>query len=96
VAYLIVGGLKGLCGSLAVYLAMNGAKHLAVISRSGHVDETSQGVVKNINALDCQIDLLKGDVAVYEDVKRCFGETTVPIGGIVQGAMVLRVSILPV
>ncbi len=72
---------------------MNGAKNLAVISRSGHTDETSQGVVKNIKALDCQIDLLKGDVAVYEDVKRCFGETTAPIGGIVQGAMVLRVSI---
>jgi NAD(P)-dependent dehydrogenase (short-subunit alcohol dehydrogenase family) len=93
VSYLIVGGLKGLCGSLAVYLAKRGAKNLAVISRSGHDDERSQGVVKNIKALGCHIDLLKGDVAKLEDVRRCFSETIVPIGGIVQGAMVLRVSI---
>ena len=91
-SYLIVGGLKGLCGSLAVYLAKKGAKHLAVMSRSGHDDEKSQGVVKNIHALGCQIDLLKGDVAVLDDVRRCLRQTTVPVGGIIQGAMVLRVS----
>ena len=92
ICYLIAGGLKGLCGSLAVYLAKKGAKHIAVMSRSGHGDETSQGIVKNIHALGSQIDLLKGDVANLEDVRRCFKETTVPIGGIVQGAMVLKVS----
>lgn len=90
--YLIVGGLKGLCGSLAIYLAKKGAKHIAVMSRSGHHDEMSQGVIKNIHALGSQIDLLKGDVANLEDVRSCFKETTIPIGGIVQGAMVLRVS----
>ena len=34
VSYLIVGGLKGLCGSLAVHMAQHGAKHLIVMSRS--------------------------------------------------------------
>ena len=34
VSYLIVGGLKGLCGSLAVYMAEHGAKHLIAMSRS--------------------------------------------------------------
>jgi NAD(P)-dependent dehydrogenase (short-subunit alcohol dehydrogenase family) len=92
VSYLIVGGLKGLCGSLAIYLAKHGAKHLVVISRSGHADEKSQGVLKNINALGCQVDLAKGDVSVLEDVQRAFKQSTVPIGGIIQGAMVLRVN----
>ncbi|KAF2188519.1 PKSKA1 [Zopfia rhizophila CBS 207.26] len=50
--YLIVGGLRGLCGSLAVYLARQGAKNLAVMSRSGHADQKSQGIVKQINGLD--------------------------------------------
>ncbi|KAJ5947430.1 hypothetical protein N7466_000445 [Penicillium verhagenii] len=88
--YLIVGGLKGLCASLAVYLAKCGAKYLAVISRSGHTDEKSQGVVREIQALGCQIDLLSADVSVMSDVEKAFSQTAVPIGGIVQGAMVLR------
>lgn len=89
--YLIVGGLKGLCASLAVYLAKCGAKHLAVISRSGHTDEKSQGVVREIQALGCEIDLLSGDVSIKDDVEKAFRQTTVPIAGIIQGAMVLRV-----
>jgi hypothetical protein len=41
VTYLIVGGLKGLCGSIAAHLAQHGARHIAVISRSGLDDEVS-------------------------------------------------------
>jgi hypothetical protein len=74
-----------------VYLAKCGAKHLAVISRSGHADEKSQGVVREIHALGCEIDLLSGDVSIMSDVEKAFRQTTVPIAGIVQGAMVLRV-----
>jgi hypothetical protein len=62
-----------------------------VLSRSGHSDEKSQGVVKNVQALGAHIDLLQGDVSNTEDVRRIFKETVVPIGGIIQGAMVLRV-----
>ncbi|KAH8729278.1 putative polyketide synthase [Ilyonectria robusta] len=89
-SYLVVGGLKGLCGSLAIWLAKNGAKHLAIMSRSGSADEKSLGVIKDIEAQGCAVELLKGDVADTEDVRRCLKSTVVPIGGIVQGAMVLR------
>ncbi|KAH7175825.1 hypothetical protein EDB81DRAFT_633270 [Dactylonectria macrodidyma] len=89
-SYLVVGGLKGLCGNLAVWLAKNGAKHLAIMSRSGSADEKSLGVIKDIEAQGCAVELLKGDVADVEDVQRCLASTSVPIGGIVQGAMVLR------
>lgn len=92
VSYLIVGGLKGLCGSLAIYMARLGAKHLVVMSRSGADDETSQGILKNIYNQDCQVDLIKGDVSSLDDVRRAFKGASVPIGGIIQGAMVLRVS----
>ncbi|PSN59528.1 PKSKA1 [Corynespora cassiicola Philippines] len=88
--YLIVGGLRGLCGSLAVYLAKQGAKNLAVMSRSGHTDQKSQGIVKQISGLGAHIDLLTADVTNAEDVVRAFGQTRVPIAGIIQGAMVLR------
>ncbi|KAK4120691.1 PKSKA1 [Parathielavia appendiculata] len=88
--YLIVGGLRGLCGSLAVYLAKSGAKHLAVMSRSGYADERSRGIIKQIRALGAQIDLLTADVTDATQVERAFHETTVPVAGIIQGAMVLR------
>lgn len=63
--------------------------------RSGYDDDVSQEVIRNLEALGCSIDRLIGDVAVLEDVRRCFAEMTVPVAGIIQGAMVLRVSHFP-
>lgn len=86
-----MGGLKGVCGSLAIHLASQGAKHIAVMSRSGYLDATSQRVSQNIISLGCSLDLVRGDVTSVEDVRRCFNEVPFPIGGIVQGAAVFRV-----
>jgi hypothetical protein len=47
--------------------------------------------VREINALGAHIDLITADVSVASDVESAFQQTTVPIGGIIQGAMVLRV-----
>ena len=92
ISYLIIGGLKGLCGSLAVYMARHGAGHIVVMSRSGYKDEISQRVLKDLSSEGCQVDLAIGDVSNVDDVKRAFLNATAPIGGIIQGAMVLRVS----
>ncbi|KAL5456401.1 hypothetical protein PMIN06_003908 [Paraphaeosphaeria minitans] len=89
-SYLIVGGLKGLCGSLAVYLARHGAKHIAIMARSGYEDERSQAVLRDLHALGASPMLITGDVSKREDVKRGFQSASPPIGGIIQGAMVLR------
>ena len=92
VSYLIIGGLKGLCGSVTIYLAQSGAKHLVVLSRSGYGDRRSQGALKNIYAQGCRIDLVKGDGSSLEIVQRAFESATARIGGLFQGAMVLRVG----
>lgn len=91
--YLIVGGLKGLCGSLAIELAKQGAKHLAVISRSGYDNESSEFILHHVYSLGCHVNLLIGDISVYEDVRRALSQTTVPVKGIIHGAMVLLVRV---
>ena len=73
-------------------MARHGAEHLVVMSRSGYTDEKSQQVLENIFGLDSQIDLAQGDVSVLQDVQRAFKVATKLIGGVIQGAMVLRVS----
>lgn len=90
VSYLIAGGFKGLCGSLAVYLARHGAKNIVVISRSGYEDDQSQKIIYDCNSLACNVDLVKGDITRFEDVKRAFKNASKPVVGVIQGAMVLR------
>ncbi len=91
ISYLIVGGLKGLCGSLAIYLARCGARHLTVLSRSGYHDKKSQGVLRHLDALGAKVDLTIGDVSKINHVQSLFQQSTKPIGGVIHGAMVLRV-----
>ncbi|GAP86891.1 putative acyl transferase acyl hydrolase lysophospholipase [Rosellinia necatrix] len=87
--YLIVGGLRGLCSSLATYMAMNNARHLVVMSRSGYEDDISQREISRIRALGCAVYPVQGDVACIEDVQRAFTVSGVPVRGVIQGAMVL-------
>lgn len=91
--YLVVGGLKGLCGSLALYMAQCGAKNLTILSRSGVDDERSQRVIRDLSSLGATTTIFKGDVTNIEDVTRLFQESALSIKGIIQGAMVLRVSL---
>ncbi|KAH8657763.1 putative polyketide synthase [Xylariales sp. PMI_506] len=88
--YLIAGGLKGLCGSIAKLFAKHGAKHVALVTRSGHDDDKSQAVAREIQAMGCQVHLLRGDVNDVESIRKVFKAVPCPIKGIVQGAMVLR------
>ncbi|TQV91949.1 polyketide synthase [Cordyceps javanica] len=89
-SYLIVGGLKGLCGNLAIHLAKTGARRIIVCSRSGLQDAASQKTVANVAAYGCEIVEAKGDVADETFVRKIFQEASPPIAGVIQGAMILR------
>lgn len=91
VAYLIVGGLKGLCGSLAIHMARSGARHIVAISRSGAADPASQKVKRNCALYGCDIADARGDVSDAKFLARVFAEAPLSIAGIIQGAMILRV-----
>ncbi|KAI1103410.1 putative polyketide synthase [Jackrogersella minutella] len=90
ISYLIIGGLKGICGSVAVDMARHGARNVVVLGRSGFDDPRSQAVLKDLVAEGCHMDLVRGDVSNIDDVRRAFQDASKPVGGIIQGAMVLR------
>ncbi|KAI0967881.1 hypothetical protein F4678DRAFT_465144 [Xylaria arbuscula] len=89
-AYLIVGGLKGLCGSLAIHMAYCGARHIIACSRSGLGDEASARIVRNCRALGCDIIEARGDVSNSDFVDSIFKTAQPRIAGVIQGAMVLK------
>ncbi|KAL2820183.1 polyketide synthase module [Aspergillus cavernicola] len=88
-AYLITGGLHGVCGTLAINLALRGARSIVVLSRSGCSTSRAEGVVGTCRGLGCDITFMKGDVTSYESVKDAFLQSPLPVCGIVHGAMVL-------
>lgn len=89
--YKLTASIKGICGSLAVDMAQHGAKHIIAMTRSGISDDISQAIVRDCNSLGCEVQEAKADVCNAEDVERAFKTALQPIGGIVQGAVVLRV-----
>lgn len=91
-SYLIVGGLRGLVGNLAIHMAKHGAKRIIVVSRSGLADDASQKVIKNCRSYGCKIIEARGDVCDVPFLRKVFREASPAIAGIIQGAMILRVS----
>ncbi|OTB00610.1 hypothetical protein M426DRAFT_234161 [Hypoxylon sp. CI-4A] len=90
VSYVIVGGLRGACGTLAIHMAQHGARHIIVISRSGISDEASRRIVASCNLYNCDVTEARGDVGNKEFVRGVFKSAPRTIAGIIQGAMVLR------
>lgn len=91
-SYLIVGGLKGACGTLAIHMAVHGARHIIVSSRSGINDDASARIVDSCRVHGCEVTEAKGDIGNVEFTRQLFKFANPRIAGIIQGAMVLRVG----
>ncbi|KAF5026934.1 hypothetical protein F66182_964 [Fusarium sp. NRRL 66182] len=87
VSYLIVGGVKGLCGALAIHMAQHGARRIIINSRSGIDDEASARVVESCRFYGCQVVEAKGHIGDTGFVRRMFKSASPRIAGIIQGAM---------
>lgn len=96
-SYLIVGGLSGIGVEIARWMVDElGAKSIILVSRSG-IDAT--GATETVEALSkpgVVITVRKCDVSIKEDLSTVLDDcvqTLPPIRGVVQGAMVLKVSL---
>ncbi|OHW97941.1 polyketide synthase [Colletotrichum incanum] len=89
-SYFIAGGFRGLNGSLAVFLARNGAKNIVAMARSAPDDERTRKIIWDCNSLGCNVEFSQGDITNISDVRRAFSNASLPVVGVIQGAMVLR------
>jgi NAD(P)-dependent dehydrogenase (short-subunit alcohol dehydrogenase family) len=93
----VVGGFCGIGRAIARWLANNGARYLILVSRNGSITDSSKKLLidferQNIDVLSdtCDIADVNQLKALLQTVKR---KRMPPIRGVIQGAMVLRVSL---
>ena len=89
--WLITGGAGGFGLELAGWMAANGARHFALMSRSGPREEALPKI-DALRARGCTVMDARGDVTRREDIDRIVGEIqsgTAPLTGVIHGAMVL-------
>ncbi|KAL4862617.1 hypothetical protein BDV12DRAFT_178594 [Aspergillus spectabilis] len=90
--YMLVGGTGGLGANLAAFLAHNGARHLAVVSRSGPMSITADSFTQDLAALGVEVRLYAADVSDEAAMRNVLLECAAkmpPIRGVLQCAAVL-------
>ena len=92
--YLLVGCLGGLGRSLTSWMMERGARRFAFLSRSGTDSEQAAILVRDIEAAGVSVQVVRGDATSRDDVDRALKgiPAEYPVRGVVQAAMVLRVS----
>ena len=90
--YLVTGGLSGFGLRTAQWLADKGARHLALISRSGPVSDTAQQAIAalqargvTVHAAACDVTDAPAVAALLQDLSQAMP----PVKGIVHAAMVI-------
>ena len=92
-SYLLVGCLGGLGRALAKWMMARGARKLVFLGRSGIDRPEARALVTDLEGAGAQVTVVRGDVGNLSDVQNAFGTITGPIGGVIQAAMGLSVSV---
>lgn len=92
--YLLIGGLGGLGRVMAEWMLRKGAKQIAFLSRSGADRPEAEATVKWLEERGADVNVYRGDVSKYVDVKKCVDAIGTKLAGIFQAAMVLQDCLL--
>ncbi len=90
--YLITGGLGGFGLAIARWLATQGARHLALLGRSGAASEEARRAVDDLRESGVEVAVLAADAADDKALAGALGQLDlgrVPLRGVVHAAMVL-------
>ena len=92
--YVIAGGVGGLGRSITKWLAQQGARSIALLSRTGHASASAKSLIDEYSSSDVNISILQCDVGDEDQVRRVIEECSQsmsPIRGVVHGATFLHV-----
>ena len=92
--YILSGCLGGIGRSISKWMMKQGARKFAFIGRSGLDKEPARRLVKDLEEAGADVIVTRGDVSRYKVVQSCVDSVSGPIGGVVQAAMGLDVSLL--
>lgn len=91
-SYLMVGGLGGLGQAVSTWMVEHGAKNLIYLSRTAGQTERDAIFIKELEAYGCSVQTFPGSVSKLSDVENVVKNASMPIAGVMQMSMVLRVS----
>ena len=91
-SYILAGGLGGLGRSIATWMTEHGARSIVFLSRSAGRSESDQAFFTELQSMGCKLCAVAGMTQNVEDVQKAVASAPNPIKGVIQLAMVLRVS----
>ena len=95
--YLLIGCFGGVGRSITRWMLSRGAWHFVFLSRSGGSASTGKALIADKEGVHGTVSVCVGDVGNLQDVQRAFGMAQLPIGGVVQASMSVKVcSMVPV
>ncbi|MCV9389356.1 type I polyketide synthase [Reichenbachiella ulvae] len=91
-SYIITGGASGFGIEIAKWMAEKGAKHLALVSRSGPKNDYDYSWINKMKQSGVDIMIENLDLSQIEQVKKMTQRVHehAPIGGVIHGAAVLQ------
>lgn len=92
--YLLVGCLGGLGRSISRWMLARGGRKFVFLGRSGTDKAPARRMVEDLQASGAEVTVVRGDVVNLEDVERAVRSIEGLIGGVIQAAMGLGVSIV--
>jgi acyl transferase domain-containing protein/surfactin synthase thioesterase subunit/NAD(P)-dependent dehydrogenase (short-subunit alcohol dehydrogenase family) len=96
-SYLITGGASGFGLEIARWMAVHGARHLVLVSRSGCKSDADQEAVEEMMGQGVRVLLVQKDVTDRNAIGRLFERIKTelpPLAGVVHGAAVLDDALL--
>lgn len=92
--YILTGCLGGLGRSMSRWMVSRGAKKLIFLGRSGTDKASAARLVEDLTQQGAECQVVRGDVCNLADVAKVIDCVGGHIGGVVQAAMGLNVSIM--
>jgi NADPH:quinone reductase-like Zn-dependent oxidoreductase len=94
-SYVLVGGLGGIGRATSQWMVQRGAKNIVFVNRSGLKSNEAKETVQALEEAGCATTMFSCDISDASSVEAFTSkaaQTLPPIRGVIQGAMVLRVS----